>query len=139
MTAPCFELDDGQRELQGWLHRFAADVIRPAAAEWDAREEFPWPVLEEAARIGLYSLDFFATQSLDQTGLGIPITMEELSGATPASGCRSSAPHWRPRASGPTAPTPRRASGCHRCSAPPATSGQPPSARPSPTPVPTSE
>src|SRR3954465_916946 len=78
MTAPCFELDDGQRELQGWLHRFAADVIRPAAAEWDEREEFPWPVLEEAARIGLYSLDFFATQSFDDTGLGIPIAMEEL-------------------------------------------------------------
>src|SRR4051812_32430604 len=78
MTAPCFELDDGQRELQGWLHRFAADVIRPAAHEWDEREELPWPVLQEAARIGLYSLDFFATQSLDPSGLGIPVTMEEL-------------------------------------------------------------
>ena len=29
-------------------------------------------------QIGLYSLDFFATQSFDETGLGIPITMEEL-------------------------------------------------------------
>lgn len=29
-------------------------------------------------RIGLYSLDFFATQSFDETGLGIPITLEEL-------------------------------------------------------------
>jgi alkylation response protein AidB-like acyl-CoA dehydrogenase len=60
------------------VHDFAADVIRPAAPEWDEKEEFPWPVLEEAAKIGLYSLDFFATQSFDETGLGIPLTMEEL-------------------------------------------------------------
>ena len=75
---PSFDLDQDHVELRSWLHEFAADVIRPAAAEWDEREEFPWPVVEEAAKIGLYSLDFFATQSFDETGLGIPITMEEL-------------------------------------------------------------
>jgi alkylation response protein AidB-like acyl-CoA dehydrogenase len=73
-----FELDEDRLELRAWLHEFAADVIRPAAAEWDEKEEFPWPVLEEAAKIGLYSLDFWATQSFDETGLGIPVTMEEL-------------------------------------------------------------
>jgi alkylation response protein AidB-like acyl-CoA dehydrogenase len=78
VTTPSFELGEDHLELRRWLHDFAADVIRPAAAEWDEREEFPWPVLEEAAKIGLYSLDFFATQSFDETGLGIPITMEEL-------------------------------------------------------------
>src|SRR3954452_4734938 len=78
MTTPSFELDEDHLELRAWLHEFAADVIRPAAHEWDEREEFPWPVLEEAAKIGLYSLDFFATQSFDETGLGIPIAMEEL-------------------------------------------------------------
>ena len=75
---PSFELDQDHLDLRAWVHDFAADVIRPAAAEWDEKEEFPWPVLEEAAKIGLYSLDFFATQSFDETGLGIPITMEEL-------------------------------------------------------------
>ncbi|WP_228544732.1 acyl-CoA dehydrogenase family protein, partial [Micromonospora sp. S-DT3-3-22] len=30
---------------------FAAEVVRPAAAEWDAREETPWPVIQEAAKI----------------------------------------------------------------------------------------
>nr|WP_216654086.1 acyl-CoA dehydrogenase family protein [Nocardioides sp. zg-DK7169] len=65
-------------ELRSWVHDFAAGVVRPAAAEWDEREEFPWPVLEEAAKIGLYSLDFFATQSFDETGLGFPVAMEEL-------------------------------------------------------------
>ncbi|GGF37099.1 acyl-CoA dehydrogenase [Marmoricola endophyticus] len=76
--APSFDLTEDQQELRGWLHTFAADVIRPAAAEWDEKEEFPWPVLEEAAKVGIYSMDFFAAQSFDPTGLGMPITMEEL-------------------------------------------------------------
>lgn len=75
---PSFELSDEHRELRDWLHTFAVDVIRPAAAEWDEKEEFPWPVVEEAAKVGIYSLDFFATQSFDETGLGIPVAMEEL-------------------------------------------------------------
>ncbi|WP_243060475.1 acyl-CoA dehydrogenase family protein [Nocardioides sp. SR21] len=77
-TTPSFDLGQDHLDLREWVHQFAADVIRPAAAEWDEREEFPWPVLEEAAKIGLYSLDFIATQAFDETGLGIPITMEEL-------------------------------------------------------------
>jgi alkylation response protein AidB-like acyl-CoA dehydrogenase len=78
VSTPSFELGEDHLELRRWVHEFAAEVIRPAAAEWDEREEFPWPVLEEAAKIGLYSLDFFATQSFDETGLGIPVAMEEL-------------------------------------------------------------
>jgi len=62
-TTPSFELGPDNLELRDWVHTFAADVVRPAAAEWDEREEFPWPVLEEAAKVGLYSLDFFATQA----------------------------------------------------------------------------
>ncbi|TFV53753.1 acyl-CoA dehydrogenase family protein [Blastococcus sp. TF02A_35] len=73
-----FDLTEDQLELQKWVHEFAANVVRPAASEYDEREEFPWPVLQEAAKIGLYSLDFFATQWFDESGLGIPITMEEL-------------------------------------------------------------
>src|SRR5579863_3167911 len=78
-TAP-FSLDPGPalREMQDWVHGFAANVIRPAAAEWDEREETPWPILEEAAKIGLYSLEFFGEQWLGPTGLGIPIAFEEL-------------------------------------------------------------
>jgi alkylation response protein AidB-like acyl-CoA dehydrogenase len=73
-----FDLTADQVELQRWVHDFAADVVRPAAHEYDEREAFPWPVLQEAAKIGLYSLDFFATQWFDESGLGIPLTMEEL-------------------------------------------------------------
>jgi len=72
------DLNEDQIAVRDWLHGFAADVIRPAAAEWDEREETPWPVIQEAAKVGIYSLDFFATQSFDPTGLGIPIAMEEL-------------------------------------------------------------
>src|SRR3954463_9251148 len=77
-TTPSFELGPDHVELQKWVHTFAEDVVRPAAAEWDEREEFPWPVLEEASKIGLYSLDFFATQHFEETGLGLPVAMEEL-------------------------------------------------------------
>ncbi|MGY1832623.1 acyl-CoA dehydrogenase family protein [Geodermatophilus sp. SYSU D01180] len=76
--AVSFQLTEDQVELQKWLHEFAADVVRPVAAEYDEREAFPWEVLQEAAKIGLYSLDFFATQWFDESGLGIPLTMEEL-------------------------------------------------------------
>ncbi|MEU3608888.1 acyl-CoA dehydrogenase family protein [Streptomyces sp. NPDC035033] len=73
-----FELNDDQKEVRDWLHGFAADVMRPAAAEWDEREETPWPIIQEAAKLGIYSLDFYAQQFFDPTGLGIPMTMEEL-------------------------------------------------------------
>ncbi len=68
----------GLREMREWVHGFAAEVIRPAAAEWDEREETPWPILNEAAKIGLYSLEFFTEQWLEPSGLGIPIAYEEL-------------------------------------------------------------
>ncbi|WP_107101526.1 acyl-CoA dehydrogenase family protein [Streptacidiphilus griseoplanus] len=72
------ELSDDQIAVRDWLHGFAADVIRPAAAEWDEREETPWPIIQEAAKLGIYSLDFYAQQYFDPSGLGIPIAMEEL-------------------------------------------------------------
>jgi alkylation response protein AidB-like acyl-CoA dehydrogenase len=71
-------LSDDQEAVREWVHGFAKDVIRPVASEWDEREETPWPVMEEAARIGLYSLDFLATASFDPTGLSLSIASEEL-------------------------------------------------------------
>src|SRR3712207_9579167 len=76
--AVSFQLTEDQIELQKWVHQFAEDVVRPAAHEYDEREETPWEVIQEAAKIGLYSIDFFATQSFEESGLGIPIAMEEL-------------------------------------------------------------
>src|SRR3989440_5359338 len=71
-------LTDEQAELQEKCHRFARDVIRPVAAEYDQAQELPWPVLEEAARQGLYEWQLYAGLSSDPTGLSLPIVMEEL-------------------------------------------------------------
>jgi acyl-CoA dehydrogenase len=48
------------------------------AADYDARQEFPWPVLEEAAERGFYSPLFYRDLIGDPTGLSLPIFMEEL-------------------------------------------------------------
>jgi alkylation response protein AidB-like acyl-CoA dehydrogenase len=72
------ELNEDQLQIQKWVHDFAESVVRPVAHEWDEREETPWPVIEEAARIGLYSLDFVTACFLDPTGLQMPLAMEEM-------------------------------------------------------------
>jgi alkylation response protein AidB-like acyl-CoA dehydrogenase len=72
-------LNEDQQQIQKWVHDFAESVIRPAAEEWDEREEFPWPIVEEAAKIGLYGFDFFAQAATgDGTGLTLPIALEEM-------------------------------------------------------------
>ena len=43
------DLNEDQLQIKKWVHDFAEDVIRPAAHEWDEREETPWPIIEEAA------------------------------------------------------------------------------------------
>ncbi len=78
MTDFSLALPDDVVEMRKWVHEFAENVIRPAAAEWDEREETPWPVIQEAAKVGLYSVDFFSTQWYDASGLGIPVAMEEI-------------------------------------------------------------
>ena len=72
------ELNEDQLQVLRWVHDFAANVVRPAAHEWDEREETPWPIIEEAARIGLYSFDFVANCLADPTGLLLPLVNEEM-------------------------------------------------------------
>ena len=71
-------LNEDQLQIQKWVHDFAEDVIRPAAHEWDEREEFPWPVVQEAAKIGLYGIDFIMNAMADPTGLTMPVAVEEM-------------------------------------------------------------
>ena len=71
-------LSEDQIQIQKWVHDFAEGVIRPVAHEWDEREEFPWPVVEEAAKIGLYGVDFLMNAFGDPTGLTLPVAIEEL-------------------------------------------------------------
>jgi alkylation response protein AidB-like acyl-CoA dehydrogenase len=72
------DLNEDQLQIQKWVHDFAETVIRPAAHEWDEREETPWPLIEEAAKVGLYSLDFIANAFGDPTGILMPVIMEEM-------------------------------------------------------------
>jgi acyl-CoA dehydrogenase len=72
------DLNEDQLQIQKWVHDFAENTIRPAAHEWDEREETPWPIIEEAAKIGLYSFDFIANAFADPTGLLLSIVMEEM-------------------------------------------------------------
>jgi acyl-CoA dehydrogenase len=79
MSEFSLELNEDQQQIQKWVHDFAEAVVRPAAHEWDEREEFPWPIVEEAAKNGLYSFEFFAQASLgDTSGLTLPVALEEL-------------------------------------------------------------
>jgi acyl-CoA dehydrogenase len=72
------ELTQDQKDVRDWVHGFAADVIRPAAHEWDEKESTPWPIIQEAAKIGLYGFEGLAQFFADPTGLSLPIVNEEL-------------------------------------------------------------
>ncbi len=72
------ELNQDQRDVRDWVHGFAEKVVRPAAHEWDEREETPWPVIQEAAKIGLYGFESLAQFWADPSGLTLPIVNEEL-------------------------------------------------------------
>jgi acyl-CoA dehydrogenase len=72
------ELSDDQKNIREWVHGFAEGTVRPAAAEWDEREETPWPVIGEAAKIGLYGFEGIAQFWADPSGLTLPIVNEEL-------------------------------------------------------------
>ncbi len=50
-----FQLTAEQRRLQQLAHEFAERELRPIAAEWDEREEYPPGLLAKAARAGLTS------------------------------------------------------------------------------------
>jgi len=71
-------LNEDQLQIQKWVHEFAERTIRPAAAEWDEREETPWPIIQEAAKIGLYGWESMAQFFADPTGLMMGIINEEL-------------------------------------------------------------
>jgi acyl-CoA dehydrogenase len=73
-------LNEDQLQIQKWIHDFAEKVVRPAAHEWDEREETPWPIIEEAAKAGIYSFEFVAQAFVgDPTGLMMCLVNEEMS------------------------------------------------------------
>ena len=80
VTETTFSLDltQDQRDIRDWVHGFAEGVVRPAASEWDEREETPWPIIAEAQKIGLYGFEALAQFWSDESGLTLPIVNEEL-------------------------------------------------------------
>ncbi len=72
------ELNQDQKDIREWVRGFSEKVVRPAAEEWDEREETPWPVIQEAAKIGLYGFEALGQFWADETGLTLPIANEEL-------------------------------------------------------------
>jgi acyl-CoA dehydrogenase len=73
-----FALNEEQREFQERCHRFAAEVIRPAAPKHDAEESVPWEVIKEARRWGLHGLDHIQRMGTDPDGQLSAIYAEEL-------------------------------------------------------------
>lgn len=72
------ELSEEQQDLREWARGFAEKTIRPNAHEWDEREETPWPLIQEASKVGLYSFETLATFWADESGLSLPLVNEEL-------------------------------------------------------------
>jgi alkylation response protein AidB-like acyl-CoA dehydrogenase len=76
-----FRLTEEQEQMRQLAQRFAAQEIRPVAAEYDEREETPWPVLAKAAQIGLLSYHY--PEAYGGGGVGSVLTSclvaEELS------------------------------------------------------------
>lgn len=78
IAADLFSLPEEVAEARAWAHDFAVRFVRPAAAEYDEREEMPWPVIQEAAVAGLYSADFAVQLRDDPSGLLLPVVAEEI-------------------------------------------------------------
>ena len=73
-----FSLTPAHHDLIGRTHRFAEEVVRPVAGRYDREQEFPYEVLEAAAREGFYNPLFYRDLIGDPTGLSLPLFMEEL-------------------------------------------------------------
>jgi len=51
-----FELTAAQKEMQATARKFAQEVIKPVAAEYDQTMKYPQPVFEEAWKLGLCNM-----------------------------------------------------------------------------------
>jgi alkylation response protein AidB-like acyl-CoA dehydrogenase len=73
-----FALNEQQLEFKAQCRKFAAEVIRPLAAEHDANESVPWEAIRAAREAGLHGLDHLQLMGSDADGqLGI-IYAEEM-------------------------------------------------------------
>ena len=73
-----FGLPEEIEAARKWAHGFAEGAIRPAASQYDQSETTPWPLIAEAAKIGLYSPDMGRQMYYEPTGLLSPVITEEI-------------------------------------------------------------
>jgi acyl-CoA dehydrogenase len=73
-----FALSDEQREFKALCRRFAAEVIRPVAAQHDAEESAPWKVIDAAREWGLHGIEHLQRMANDPDGQFSVIYAEEL-------------------------------------------------------------
>jgi acyl-CoA dehydrogenase len=73
-----FRLSDETLEFQRHVHRFAEEVIRPAAPEYDRTQQVPWDVISEARAWGLHGLELIQSMATDSEGLRSVIYAEEM-------------------------------------------------------------
>ena len=73
-----FRLNDEQLEFQRTCRRFAEEVIRPVAAQYDREEGVPWDVIKAAREWGLHGMDQIMKVGADPDGIMSCIYAEEL-------------------------------------------------------------
>ena len=78
-----FKLTDEQLQLVSLAREFTRDRIIPVAAEHDRAESFPWPIIQEAAGLGLLNAGIPEAYG----GLGLGMLDECLIGEELAYGC----------------------------------------------------
>lgn len=73
------KLDEEQRQIVAMVRELARERIAPYAAEWDEREEFPWPVVEAFREAGLFALAYpEAYGGVGASGITQVLAVEEL-------------------------------------------------------------
>ena len=72
-----FAYTDEQLEFKDECHRFAADVIRPAAPQHDRDESTPWEVIKAAREQGMQGIDLIQRFGSDPDGVLGAIYAEE--------------------------------------------------------------
>ena len=85
-----FNLNEEQAMIRDMARKFAEKEMLPAAEHYDQSDEFPWPIIKKAQKIGLISSNIpeeYGGPGLDV--LGECIINEALAGHAPASRPRS--------------------------------------------------
>jgi len=85
-----FELTDEQKELQTMVRKFTKNEIIPVAAEYDQKNEMPWPIIQKGFEIGLWNFNLpLKYDGLELDHVTEAILIEEL-----AYGCLGISGAW---------------------------------------------